>query len=45
MVKMTDRERKIYKQKMKEIKQALKEGNEEKADRLANELKLQFGMR
>lgn len=45
MVKMTEHERKVYKQKMKEIKAALKEGDEEKADRIANELKAFLGIR
>lgn len=44
-MRMTENERKVYKEKMKEIKQALREGNEEKANRKADELKAFLGIR
>lgn len=45
MVKMTERERRFYKEKMKKIRRAIKAGNEAEANRHANELKAFFGIR
>lgn len=41
---MTEAERRFYKKKMKEIKQALKEGDEAKADRAAFEIRDYFNI-